>query len=293
MNTLKTFLVWMGILCLTGLLLLGQESCEPVPPCIDLDKDGYGDPASIGCAYPELDCDDENHYANPGATEGPDGDFTCDDAFDNDCDGLFNMDDPECVPCTDEDGDGYGNPGGVNCEYLETDCDDLNYDVNPNAVEGPLGSETCSDADLDNDCDGFINEADSDCIPCQDIDGDGYGVLETVNCDYQGLDCDDNNFDINPGVDEAGHETSLCSDGLDNDCDNLIDSQEMNCYLEPFMLSIPAVSGFMMGDSSDGCLISEDECPSHPVNLSAFDIDASEVINKEYRKCVDAGQCTV
>ncbi|MCA9773386.1 MAG: FG-GAP repeat protein, partial [Myxococcales bacterium] len=46
--------------------------------CVDGDADGYGDPASDTCMFPELDCDDANMDVNPGANEtrgnGPDDD---------------------------------------------------------------------------------------------------------------------------------------------------------------------------------------------------------------------------
>jgi hypothetical protein len=58
--------------------------------CIDADGDGYGDPASPECAYPQEDCDDTNPYVNPGmqgqdCLEFPDG-------VDNDCDGQIDED---------------------------------------------------------------------------------------------------------------------------------------------------------------------------------------------------------
>jgi formylglycine-generating enzyme required for sulfatase activity len=58
--------------------------------CIDNDHDGYGDPASTACIDPELDCDDAVADVNPGATE------ICDNAIDDDCDDLIDIDDPDC-----------------------------------------------------------------------------------------------------------------------------------------------------------------------------------------------------
>lgn len=64
---------------------------------MDLDGDGYGSAASLTCKHPELDCDDGNPDVNPGMTEGPYGDATCDDGLDNDCNGLGDGDEPQCI----------------------------------------------------------------------------------------------------------------------------------------------------------------------------------------------------
>ena len=50
--------------------------------CIDLDADGYGNPASPACGHPELDCDDGDATVNPGATEIPGN------GIDDDCNPL-------------------------------------------------------------------------------------------------------------------------------------------------------------------------------------------------------------
>ncbi len=76
----------------------------------------------------------------------------------------------------------------------------------------PGAAEICDDG-IDNDCDDDIDLDDGDCqtgddddddVVPDDNDGDGYTIDEG--------DCDDDNPDINPGVDEL-----LC-DGDDNDC---------------------------------------------------------------------------
>jgi len=60
--------------------------------CEDVDQDGYGDPASPVCAFPELDCDDTDPNVNPGSQE------VCDEAgVDEDCDGLIDGEDPDCA----------------------------------------------------------------------------------------------------------------------------------------------------------------------------------------------------
>jgi len=59
--------------------------------------------------------------------------------------------------CSDNDTDGYGDPGHPSCSAgPETDCDDGDMNVNPGATE------LCNDT-IDNDCDGDTDCDDSDC----------------------------------------------------------------------------------------------------------------------------------
>ncbi len=54
-----------------GLVDCADPQCSSFPACqcIDLDGDGYGNPASPACAHPQLDCDDHNPNVNPGMAE--------------------------------------------------------------------------------------------------------------------------------------------------------------------------------------------------------------------------------
>jgi hypothetical protein len=119
--------------------------------CTDGDGDGY---AVEGGACGTIDCDDTDPDVNPGADE------VCDNGIDDDCDGFVDGDDPDCLVCTDADGDGYAIEGG-GCGAV--DCDDADPNVNPGA------DEVC-DNGIDDDCDGLIDANDDDCA-CTDSDG--------------------------------------------------------------------------------------------------------------------------
>jgi hypothetical protein len=118
--------------------------------CYDTDSDGYGDPASLSCPSPGRDCADSNPDVNPGVREGPDGDPTCSDALDNNCDGNVDLADLGCIECVDNDIDGYGSPASGNCTYSELDCNDATSDVSPGAPE------VCENG-IDDNCDGQID----------------------------------------------------------------------------------------------------------------------------------------
>ncbi|MFH1465208.1 MAG: putative metal-binding motif-containing protein [Pseudomonadota bacterium] len=225
----------------------------------DADGDGYGDLGApvTACTQPSgtvsdaTDCDDTDAAINPGAAEVCDGvDNDCDgaidegfdsdgdgladcfdteecDGLDNDGDGLVDDLDPDVVGqgtwYVDADGDGYGDAGStiVACAMPTgattdaSDCDDTDAAVNPGATE------VCND--LDDDCDGDVDEG-LDTTWYAEADGDGYGDPGTALEDCaqptgyvaDGTDCDDSDADINPGAAEE-------CDGLDNDCDGLVD----------------------------------------------------------------------
>ena len=119
----------------------------------------------------------------------------------------------------DNDGDGISENDG--------DCDDGNAEINPNA------NEVCDD--IDNDCDGKIDEEDDDLDTSSatkyyiDSDQDGYGNGNVAIWSCQPLaahvltvgDCDDEDASIHPDAPE------LC-DEIDNDCDEDIDDADDN-----------------------------------------------------------------
>ena len=115
----------------------------------------------------------------------------------------------------DDDGDGDVDEGlDVDLDVdgwtvCDGDCDDTDDAIHPDAVED------CVDG-LDNDCDGDVDALDADCVPCVDLDADGY---EDEACG--GLDCDDADAAIYPGAIE------LC-DAVDNDCDGTVPEDEFD-----------------------------------------------------------------
>jgi len=124
----------------------------------------------------------------------------------------------------DRDGDHYGNalvsirtanpPDGF--VVNKRDCDDTNPDAFPGNPE--------KRDDIDNNCNGKIDEGFDTPVWYRDHDGDGFGnpkvtrVSDRQPLDFVAnrLDCDDNNHETHP-------EARELRDGIDNNCDGLID----------------------------------------------------------------------
>ncbi len=184
---------------------------------------GYADADGDGFAACE-DCDDDEPLSNP------DGEELC-DGLDNDCDGSTDEDDASDASTwyADTDSDSYGAPDSSRsaCEqptgYVAdaTDCDDSDADVNPSETE------VCNE--IDDDCDGDIDEDDAADTSTwyADADSDGYGDSATTaqTCEAPSgyvaddTDCDDSDADVNPG------ETEVCNE-VDDDCDGTTDEDD-------------------------------------------------------------------
>jgi hypothetical protein len=202
----------------------------------DFDRDGFEEVD---------DCNNEDAMIFPGAEE------VCDNV-DNNCDGMID-EGVLLIFYMDVDGDGYGSP----TEFMEscdpplsyvvdnTDCDDNDASINPEATEVPRDG-------IDNDCDG------SD---LGDVDGDG----------FSSDDCDDDNALVYPGAEEIPY------DGIDNDCDGSdladMDGDGYDSYL---------VAGADCDDNDasvwEKCFI-ELVDPSGACNVNGFEDMARESIN--------------
>ncbi len=203
----------------------------------DDDGDSYGDPLfdTRSCVQPSgyvadgTDCEDGIAAVNPGATEVCEG-------FDNDCDDAIDDEDSEVSGGTtwsrDADSDGYGSATDTfeACEgttgYVTdaSDCDDGDAAAHPGAAE------VCDD--VDNDCDGAIDESDWDLADAttwyRDADRDGYGdpdlalawCEEPVGYVSNDQDCYDGSVFVYPGS-TITSSASYGDGSYDYDCDGV------------------------------------------------------------------------
>jgi hypothetical protein len=182
----------------------------------------------------------------------------CDNGTDDDGDGLIDCADPDCDGFTggtcDTGNMGICAAGTTACRQLQEFCDQSQQAV----TEGPFGSATCTDG-IDNDCDGLADANDSDCTPvpevcdngvddngngladCQDPQCNGitFGACDTGEpgiCNAGNLTCDGSAIapvctqDQASGT-EGPFDSPTCDDGLDNDCDNLTDLDDLDCAM--------------------------------------------------------------
>lgn len=132
----------------------------------------------------------------------------------------------------DRDGDKSGDPSNVVYACSQppgfiadgNDCDDADKSVHPGRAEW------CATLGIDDDCDGKIDDADSDlkdaAVWYRDLDNDGFGVSASftkgcarpANSSLLNTDCDDSSAQNRPGAPEQ-------CDGRDNDCDTVIDDE--------------------------------------------------------------------
>lgn len=124
---------------------------------------------------------------------------SCSDGLDNDCDGLADSTDFNCLTCIDNDNDGYG----TNCA-LGNDCNDNDNTINPGASDSNCNG-------VDNDCDNLIDEG---YVPAATNCGVGA-------CSSTGLmECQSGSL-VNTCT--PGAPTSEVCNNIDDDCDGVKD----------------------------------------------------------------------
>ncbi|MBX7107749.1 MAG: sulfatase-like hydrolase/transferase [Chitinophagales bacterium] len=197
----------------------------------DLDNDNFGDlndggtslcnNPGVGFAIVNTDCDDGSAVINPAAIESCNG-------IDDNCNGTADDGLVFTTYYADLDNDNFGdlndggtslcNIPGIGFAVVNTDCNDGNASINPNALESCNGiDDNCNTLTddgivfttyyLDLDHDAFGNIADPGTSLCIDP-GIGFAVLNT--------DCDDANASVNPTAIES------CN-GIDDNCNGSAD----------------------------------------------------------------------
>ncbi len=265
---------------LGGACIAGHGECE-TPGTLQCRLDGTG-----------LDCVPVMPPPQ-SAVEGPHGHANCLNLDDDDCDGMVDYADPDCMGpelCDGADNDGNGQidelwplrrtpceaglgacaqPGVWRCASGRDSLECSALPLSP-GTEGPPNSRLCADG-FDNDCDGQTDIHDANCQTpenCDKKDNNGNGQVDEDfpllggpcvaglgECERDGFyDCTSDGTGVHcsapPGPRRPEGVGCQCSDGLDNDCDGLIDEADPDCGSTDLRVqaSLPTVCRHPGGD---------------------------------------------
>ncbi|HLL52116.1 MAG TPA: MopE-related protein, partial [Myxococcaceae bacterium] len=264
----------LGQSCGSGTVCVGQGSCQCVVDggtaevreatcgdALDNDCDGQVDCADSDCAT----CGANGQVCQSGAcvcsgnggVAEPTGENTCGDGTDNDCNGQTDCSDTSCDqrPCSSSQ--------GFACVLGACVCNGNGGAPQPN------GETACSDT-RDNDCDGLVDCADTNCAArtC----GTNGRVCSGTTCACSG----------NGGTAQAAETT--CNDNADNDCDGLVDCADPNCAQQAcgsttgFICTSTSATGCTCGGRGGAAQASELTCND------GFDNDCDGLVD-----CADTG----
>jgi uncharacterized repeat protein (TIGR01451 family) len=223
-----------------------DEGCE----CTDGSSRACGQTDTGECAYGTQECAGGAWSACTGSINPTEE--LCEN-LDNDCDGLIDEDFADLGEACSAGVGACRADGQKACsnDGLTTVCD---------AVAGMPAAEICGDG-IDQDCDGKDAECPS---VCTDIDHDYY-ALEGGDCGR--VDCDDTDAAINPDALET-------CDGVDNDCDGLIDEG--------------GVCGGSGGVCGNGILETGEACDAGADNGEVCQTGYNEICDYCTKDCVQA-----
>jgi hypothetical protein len=247
-----------------GVCAAGTLVCDGAgvgPACVQDQPAGTEGPIGDGSCSDgtDNDCNGLTDETDPNCQPGPE---ICDNNLDDNDDGLVDCADPMCEGFVGQPEScntglpGICSTGTLTCSNNEKFCDQ----ERPAGPEGPSTSPTCSDGQ-DNDCDGLADANDPDCtVPLEvcdnGLDDNSNGLVDCEDPQCKGMTfggCNTGNLGIcadgsltcdgsQPGQVCAQDQTAQpegpagspsCGDGLDNDCDGLSDTDDLDCQAPP------------------------------------------------------------